>query len=259
VSKVKTALKSLALLLSALMGALFLFMGWVKYQSLEGAPEGLPLAIRWEGFYHDMNHRDLGASLNQCLGKRLFREEVLHRAAGWFSGWSCEKVGSPEVIYSLNHSPARAERYFCHVGSEKNIGRYFNPEIQLNDLEFLESWEHPEMRGAACRFLDNILSSMIAEQKVLLHCDAGRDRTGAISALLAAMTAEAKGVLNGELLNAIECDYRKTESLVPEKHGRMERFVSGIRERGSVAEFLQVQCGIPEEKSWRAARRFSLE
>lgn len=257
-SKIKVFLKALALLLSALCVLLFIFMGWVKYRSLGSNPEGLPLAIRWEGFYHDMNHRDVGASLNQCLGKRLFREEVLHRSAGWFSGWSCEKVGSPEVIYSLNYSPSLKERYFCHVEGDKNIGRYFNPDLQLNDLEFMESWEHPAMRGAACRFLDEILSSMIAEKKILLHCDAGRDRTGALTALLVAMAAQAKGELHDEMINAIECDYRKTESLVPEKYGRMQRFIKGIGNRGSVAEFLQNQCGISEEKTLRAASQFNL-
>ncbi len=257
-SKSKTILKILALLFSVLILAMLLFMGWVKYRSLLGFSGELPLAVRWEGFYQDMNHRDLGASINHCMGRRLFREDVLHRSSGWFSGWSCEKVGNPEVIYSLNYSPYRGERYFCHEDGGKNIGRYFNPDTQLNDLEFLKSWENPEMRGAACRFLDNIMLSMISGNKVLLHCDAGRDRTGAISALLVAMTAEAWAALDSELLSAIECDYRKTESLVEEKYGRMERFIRKINERGTVAEFLQKQCGISKQKTLDAARKFIL-
>ena len=115
------------------------------------------------------------------------------------------------------------------------------------------------MREPTCQFLDNILPSMQAGQKTLLHRDAGRDRTGTISALLAAMAAKAKGALNGEMLNAIECDYRKTELLVPEKYGHIERFICKINEQGSVATFLQNQCGIPKTTTLQAARKFALE
>ena len=42
-------------------------MAWTKFKSLGEEHNEQALAIRYEGFYHDMNHRDLGLSLNKCL------------------------------------------------------------------------------------------------------------------------------------------------------------------------------------------------
>ena len=89
-------------------------MGWTKFKSLGEEDNEKPLAIRYEGFYHDMNHRDLGLSINHCLEEGIFKKDVVHRSAGWFSGWSCSKVGNPDVIFSLNYSPINKERFFCH-------------------------------------------------------------------------------------------------------------------------------------------------
>lgn len=236
--------KRLSLIVLFVLAILLVYAGWIKYRSLSVRDGGPPLAIRWEGFYHDMNFRDLGASLNGCLEKKVFREGILMRSAGWFSGWSCDKVGNPEVIYSLNYSPRREERYFCMSEDRRIIGRYFNPDVQLNNLEFAGTWNDGPTRTATCRFLKDLFISILENQTVLMHCDAGRDRTGAFSALIAAMAAENSGILNQEMLDAIECDYRKTESLTPSKQGRMEAFIQSIRKDASVSEFLSQQCNI---------------
>ena len=94
-------------------------MAWTKFKSIGEEDNEQPLAIRWEGFYHDMNHRDIGQSVNDCLEEDIFKNNVVHRSAGWFSGWSCSKVGNPDVIFSLNYSPIKKERYFCHKPEEK--------------------------------------------------------------------------------------------------------------------------------------------
>lgn len=240
-------MKRILKLIGVFFVVLFIYAAWVKYRSLDYNDGGPPLAIRWEGFYHDMNFRDVGKSINQCLGSNALREGVLLRAAGWFSGWSCDKVGNPDVIYSLNYSPAKEERYFCHEEEGKNIGRYFNPTVKLNDLEFLDNWEDRETRQATCRFLKDIFVSILEEKKVLLHCDAGRDRTGTISALLAGLALESENTLDSNELQAIECDYRKTESLVEEKYGRMEAFLHEIVRKSSVQQFIADQCGVQKE------------
>lgn len=239
--------KWIVLLGGSLLLALVLYAGWIKYRSLDYYDGGPPLAIRWEGFYHDLNFRDIGASINHCLGENRFREQVALRSAGWFSGWSCDKVGNPQVIYSLNYSPAKEERYFCQGETGKTIGRYFNPEVQLSDLEFPEAWSDPAMKTAACDFLKDIFVSILQNKKILLHCDAGRDRTAAITGLLVAAVAEITHSLDERMLDAIECDYQKTTSLTPDKYGRIKRFIQHLQANGGVVRFIEQTCVVDPE------------
>ena len=88
---------------------------------------------------------------------------------------------------------------------------------------------------------------IIAEKKVLIHCDAGRDRSGTISALLIAMASEKVGLLDEKMISAIECDYRKTESLIEEKYGRLSNFIRNILSRGGVEKFLVQKCNLPKK------------
>ena len=226
---------------------LLVFMGWVKIKSLTGDKLEVPLAIRWEGFYHDMNYRDLGESINQCYGENIFKAGIYSRSAGWFSGWSCNKIGNPDVIFSLNYSPLKKEKFFCHEDSNKIIGKSFDQKFVLNDLEFINNWDNSEIRLPTCRYLENSLISIISNQKVLMHCDAGRDRSGTMSALTIALIAEKKGILNEKMKMAIECDYRKTESLVPDKFGRMKNFIDEIQKTGSISDFVNDKCNISNE------------
>jgi len=232
-----------------------MIMAWAKFKSLGEGDDEQHLAIRYEGFYHEMNHRDLGQSINNCLEEGIFKKDVVHRSAGWFSGWSCSKVGNPDVIFSLNYSPIKKERFFCHEPEEKNIGKFFNDEIVLNDLEFISNWENEKIRIPTCLFYENILIDIIAEKKVLIHCDAGRDRSGAISALLIAMASENAGLLDERIISAIECDYRKTESLIEEKYGRMSNFIRNLINGGGVNEFLIQKCNLPTNIVSEASKR----
>ena len=232
-----------------------MIMAWAKFKSLGEEDNEQPLAIRYEGFYHDMNHRDLGQSINNCLEEDIFKKDVVHRSAVWFSGWSCSKVGDPDVIFSLNYSPINKERFFCHEPEEKIIGKFFNDEIVLNDLEFISNWENEKIRIPTCLFYENILLDIIAEKKVLIHCDAGRDRSGAISALLIAMASENAGLLDERMISAIECDYRKTESLIEEKYGRMSNFIRNLINGGGVNEFLIQKCNLPTNIVSEASKR----
>ena len=104
-------------------------------------------------------------------------------------------------------------------------------------------------------FYENILLDIIAEKKVLIHCDAGRDRSGTISALLIAMASEKAGLLDENMINAIECDYRKTESLVEEKYGRMSNFIRNLINSGGVDDFLIQQCNLPPHFISRASEK----
>ncbi len=237
---------------------ILMIMAWAKFKSLGEEDNEQPLAIRYEGFYHDMNHRDLGQSINNCLEEDIFKKDVVHRSAVWFSGWSCSKVGDPDVIFSLNYSPIKKERFFCHEPEEKIIGKFFNDEIVLNDLEFISNWENEKIRIPTCLFYENILLDIVAEKKVLIHCDAGRDRTGTISALLIAMASEKAGLLDERMINAIECDYRKTESLIEDKYGRMSNFIRNLINGGGVNEFLIQKCNLPTNIISKASERILL-
>lgn len=239
-------MKKPLILLGTAFICLIIFLIGIKIRSLSYSDNGPELAVRWEGLYHDYNFRDVGTSLNECLGETIFRPDVLLRAAGWFSGWSCDGVGNPDTIFSLNYAPEKAERYFCQGESRKKIGRYYNEHIKLNDLEFPATWENKNMRQSVCDFLGGIFLEMKQQKKTLLHCDAGRDRTGTIAALIAGLVAEKSSILNNRMLEAIECDYRKTTSLNREKYGRMKNFVMYLQTQGGVATFLQKQCQLDD-------------
>ena len=90
---------------------------------------------------------------------------------------------------------------------------------------------------------------------MLIHCDAGRDRSGAISALLIAMASEKAGLLDERMIRAIECDYKKTQSLAKEKYGRMSNFIRNLINRGGVSEFLIEKCNLPTHIISKASER----
>jgi len=235
-------------LLVILIIFVILYMGWMKLK-ISWLESDLQLAIRWEGLYLDKNFRDIGDSINQCYGSEVMRSGLIFRSNGWFSGWNCNKIGNPETIYSLNYDPEKKDFFFCWDSHEQriNIGKVLNPTIKLSELEFLNTWENTEMRISACNILKDIFISIQQHKTTLIHCDAGRDRTGVYSSILTAIAAESSGALNQSMLEAIECDYRKTASLHPEKYGRMENFIKQILKKYSVTQFLASQCQIPEK------------
>ena len=220
----------------------------------------LALQVKWEGAVNDKNFRDIGASANECLGESVFKEGLAFRSNVWFSGWACDAVGSPEAIFSLNYRPERQERYFCTYKDQVTIGKVFNQSEQLYDLEFMRTWI-PEKQADFCGFFQESFKSIAAGKRTLVHCDAGRDRTGTYAALLIALTAELNGQLDNRMLKVIECDYRKTKSLAEEKFGRMEDFISEITSEQKVLDFLSQRCQIPQadliavaEKMWNAKK-----
>lgn len=203
-----------------------------------------PLRVSWEGAVIDKNFRDVGKSLNACLSERRFTEGAMLRSNRWFSGWSCEDVGSPTVILSLNSQPRDERRYFCLDGDSLRIGEAFSPDAELNDLEFLGTWADPVQRAEACAYLKRGIEALAAGERLLVHCDAGRDRTGVYAALIAAVAFEASGGLDARAVDAIECDYEKSRSLAKGKYGRMRDFLGILRDSGGVGRFLEGRCGI---------------
>ena len=78
---IKIFLSSLGLILVFI----FTIMAWTKFKSLGDEHREQPLAIRYEGFYHDMNHRDIGQSINNCLDDNIFNLHLSHKTNKNFS------------------------------------------------------------------------------------------------------------------------------------------------------------------------------
>jgi hypothetical protein len=229
---------------------------WLKVRSLE---TGHHLTVAWEGLWLSPNFRDAGASFNQCLGTPLMREGILLRANRWFSGFSCARVGSPEEIFSLNYKPETGEEFFCQADGHKVIGRHYNSQVMLYDLEFPETWSNEAMRHDACRVMEELVGSVAAGKSTLIHCDAGQDRTGTVAALLQALVAEDSGIPVEKWIAAIECDYVKSPKLGAAKYGRQGAFISALREHSSIAGFLQETCGISARMIAAAVKELTKE
>jgi hypothetical protein len=235
------------------------FLVYASYREINArAGRDERLSVRWEGLWIPNNFRDVGSSMNECLGRKDFKEGVLTRANVWFSGWSCDSVENPDVIYSLNRVKARHEQYFCRASSGKDtIGRFFQKDdLVLSDLEFYATWDNEATKEIACDFFRDSFKEIINGKKILVHCDAGKDRTGTYAALTSALVAEHLGTLDEKMLEAIECDYRKSVRLEHHKYGRMRSFVNDLQRRAGIAKFLQEKCQIDQATVAALADRF---
>ncbi len=202
------------------------------------------LKFQIEGPFNQRNFRDVGASINHCLGKNQLREGHLTRSNRFFSGWWCSLVGNPDQIVTLNYQPLRDDLYYCRNGwSDVIVGKTLAQDFEISDIEFVENWDRPEFARLICGYVQLVAEGVLAGKRVHLHCDAGRDRTGAISALLSALVLEKQGLDKRALTDAVECDYRKTESLKSYKFGRMSQMIESMQNaHGSVHGFLAAKC-----------------
>ena len=236
-------LRSLSVLILIVIIGLLI---WAYYPLF--ATPGVPLTFKFEGALDStLNFRDAGASINECAGRKLMDDGKIFRSSGFFSGWSCDRVGNPDVIYSLNYSDEENRRYYCRGAVDDltgyNVGVVFQHD-EISDIEFLVSWDQkPEQVKSVCQFLRAGMTDLKVGKKILYHCEAGRDRTGAVVALLAAYELEQNGDLSDTAIDALECDYRKSKSLTPEKYGRVAALLRELRARGGVRGFLQSRCG----------------
>lgn len=212
----------------------------------------------WIGFFdYRLNFRDVGESLNQCMGKNIFQTQKIYRSNRYFSGWSCNKINNPDKIYSLNYSPWNPHAYYCEQNNgTRLIGYHPNTTFEISDIENLSNWQRPEFKNTMCIFFKDMLNDLIENKSFLYHCDIGRDRTGTYTAMLSMMLAEQKFYGNKELINAIECDYEKTSSLEKDKIGRMKNFLLDMEKNGGVSKFIENQCGIEKQALKAAADKF---
>lgn len=214
---------------------------WAYYPALTHPK--VNLAFKVEGALDSkLNYRDAGRSINECLGSPVLPEGKLLRSSGFFSGWSCDRVGNPDVLYSLNYSQAEDKRFYCRGSDGIRIGTSFQVE-EISDIEFLENWDlKPEQTRNVCAFIREGWKIFEAGKSMLYHCEAGRDRTGAVIAIMAAYYFEGLGPLTDAQIDAIECDYRKSKSLKSEKYGRISKMLYEMRSQGGVRSYLDRFC-----------------
>ena len=208
----------------------------------------------WIGMF---DYRDVGQSLNQCLKKDVFNTGLMFRSNKYFSGWSCDKIQNPSKIYSLNYSPWNPHSYYCEKpdGSRLN-GFHPNTAFEISDIENLENWKRPEFKSAMCTFFNESIHNLIKKETFLFHCDVGRDRTGAFAAMMSMIMLEQKNLVSEETINAIECDYEKTSALEKHKIGRMKNFMTEMKDKGGVSQFIENECGIKPNTLLQAANQF---
>jgi len=209
------------------------------------------LRIELEGLYMQKNFRDIGKSLNSCMKAEglepAFAEGRLMRANKWFSGWSCEDVGNPDRIVTLNYQPQNRWRYYCRKDDgTKLTGFYANREFELNNIEFIDTWSAVENRQAICQHITHILNSLSQGYSTLFHCEAGRDRTGAMAAIIPTLLYESAGhQVDEKFVNALECDYQKSPSLKEHKYGRIRTFLADTTsEGGTFTDWIREQCDL---------------
>lgn len=225
----------------ALSVLLVIILCWAYYPVLTVDKD---LTFKWEGLLPSKrNFRDAGASINRCVGREVVLENRLFRTGRLSSGWSCDSVGNPDEIFSLDAHGSDSQKFYCRSDAGVKIGQNFQT-VQLNDLEFLETWDtKPKMVEAACKNFLAAKKALDQGSRVLIQCDAGRDRTGTMTALLMAYQIEENSELNDVLIEGLECDYRKSESLKAYKYGRITKFINEIKARyGSVRAFIATEC-----------------
>jgi hypothetical protein len=224
--------------------SLLILLAWAYYPFIEDST----LTFKWEGLFPSkMNFRDFGKSISDCMGQANYLDSSRNfRSNEFFSGWGCQRIGDPDVIFSLNYAQDKAESYYCrpeHGPIRK--GQSFN-KIELFDLEFEQRWFSRSFDLlSVCKVIHGVMQANKEGKKSLIHCEAGRDRTGAVTALLGGLLMESKynRPISDREIEALECDYRKSRSLSPEKYGRIQNFVSDIvKKYGGVTSFIATVC-----------------
>lgn len=78
-----------------------------------------------------LNFRDVGASLNQCLGRNQFETDLIFHSNKFFSGWNCNKIHNPKKIYSLNYNPKHPKNIFVLVMVKNSLALYLMMILSL--------------------------------------------------------------------------------------------------------------------------------
>ena len=215
----------------------------------------------WSKFFRDMNFRDVGVSLQQCSQDNIrFSSGLMFRSTKYFSGWSCHDIGNPHDIFTLNYKPSQPQEYYCEqADGVKHFGMRFNKHarIRTRDLSSVAAWRSMEFNSVFCNYTRSIIDDLMNEKSLLIHCSAGRDRTGMLVGIIAASLMEQKDIPFETIVSLNNCDYQKTASLVKEKYGLLETTLINMKkDSGSISDFLIKTCHIDSSSLKKAATNF---
>lgn len=118
------------------------------------------------------NFRDVGATINVFAGRSVLREGALLRGGKIDFVDDARSIGNPRFILNLRRGP----------DPDLNV-----PSVQIAADDRQENYEsaNPAVRRWLTRVLDQ-LADAAAEPPILIHCAAGRDRTGVVVAAVLA-------------------------------------------------------------------------
>ncbi len=100
------------------------------------------------------------------------------------------------------------------------------------------------------------MSDIAYDQRVHIHCNRGRDRTGAAVAIVVRMLSDVRRLPTRIIDDLIECDYEKTSTIRDEHIGHMKDFLRHEFKRRGGTEFFVQRCQIDRDEMALAARRF---
>ena len=59
----------------------------------------------------------------------------MFRSNKWFSGWSCNSLGNPDSIITLNYQPDKKWQYYCkQKDGEPIVGFNANAKVEINNI-----------------------------------------------------------------------------------------------------------------------------
>ncbi len=220
-----------------------------------------PEPIFWQGaLKYRINFRDVGKSLNQCLGRKQFADNLMFRSNKNFSGWNCDKIQSPKTIYSFNFDPDTPQTYYClNNNNQKQFGIKFNDNFVINNINILNFWDDLKFSKTMCAYFFNALNDLANQNSFLFHCEVGRDRTGDFAAMLTYILLEDMRMNTNEMINALECDYSKTSAIKKHHIGHVKSFLTNIKNNNGLKTFIQSKCQIPDSLIHQAANNFITE
>ncbi|MBT3275932.1 MAG: protein-tyrosine-phosphatase [Spirochaetales bacterium] len=116
------------------------------------------------------NLRDVGKSVNGILGYSKLKQNTLYRGGSLDGLTSIEQLPDVKAIVNLRRD---SDPEFC-----KNLGMQICPLGAMNNYQI----ESRLFQDWICKLFGYL--SQNPEWPVLIHCNAGKDRTGVVAALL---------------------------------------------------------------------------
>lgn len=132
------------------------------------------------------NLRDLGEAVNLIAGKPLMKERVIFRG------------GSINQLFDESELPPVAS--IINLRSGKDLHFPSKHQLHIPAVDSIENYltKDPKVR----QWLNRVLTSLVYESRfpTLIHCTAGKDRTGVVAALILKLVGIPQSIVVEEYL-----------------------------------------------------------